>query len=112
MGFFSFITQDTDKSIFNYHTELDFPVQMTDNKGERWIEGSYSGYGIFGGKDFYQLLAEMNGKITREEGIKMYFSENLENILYPNLTENMQWTWRNERPKDCPYQGFFCDEDE
>jgi hypothetical protein len=54
----------------------------------------------------------MNGKITREEGIKMYFSENLENILYPNLTENMQWTWRNERPKDCPYQGFFCDEDE
>jgi hypothetical protein len=52
MGFFSFITQDTDKSIFNYHTELDFPVQMTDNKGERWIEGSYSGYGIFGGKDF------------------------------------------------------------
>jgi hypothetical protein len=159
MGFFSFKTHDTHKSIWNWHTGLSFPVQMTDNKGNRWIEDSYSGYGMFGGKDYYELLAEMNGKTTREEGILFYFgiscirnkktlqifkgsgveffnwsSEKLvdnksanelletgeweqhhldfKNILYPNLTEDMQWTWRNERTDDCPWQGFFSDEDE
>lgn len=123
MGFFSWITQDTKRSILNVHTNLDFPVMMTDNKGNRWIEGSYGGYGIFGGKDFYVLLAEMNGapiinpddsrKIDkiRETGIDLYFSER-KDILYPNLTEDMQWTWRNERPYDCPNQGYFVEDDE
>ena len=111
MGFFSFKTHDTHKSIWNWHTGLSFPVQMTDNKGNRWIENSYSGYGMFGGKDYYELLAEMNGKITREQGINLYFAEN-KDTLYPNLSEDMQWTWRSERTDDCPWQGFFADEDD
>jgi hypothetical protein len=111
MGFFSFITQDTETSIYNHHTGLEFPVQMTDNKGNRWIESSYSGYGMFGGKDYYELLAEMNGKTTRDEGIDLYFAKG-KDTLYPNLSENMQWTWRNERPDDCPYQGYFIKDDE
>jgi hypothetical protein len=123
MGFFSWITQDTKQSILNKHTGLEFPVMMTDNKGNRWIEDNYNGYGMFGGKDYYVLIAEMNdspevnpddsleiNKI-REKGIDLYFSER-KDILYPNLTEDMQWTWRNERPDDCPNQGFFLEDEE
>lgn len=61
MGFFSWITNDTDKSIANVHSgKKTFKVVMTDDKGNKWIEDSYDGYGKFGGKDYYQLLAEMN----------------------------------------------------
>lgn len=114
MGFFSFITQDTNQSIFNYHTGKQFPVMMTDNKGNRWIESDYAGYGVFGGKDYYQLLAEMNGYNDRRKGVDLYFSnrETHPNILFPNLTEDMQWTWRNERPNDCPNQGYFEEEED
>jgi len=123
MGFFSWITQDTKRSIYNHHTGFEFPVQMTDNKGNRWIEDSYAGYGIFGGKDFYVLLAEMNGSPivnpddsleinnVRETGIDLCFSER-KDILYPNLTEDMQWTWRNECPDHCSDQGFFVNEED
>ena len=34
---------------------------MTDDKGNRWEESNYDGYGVFGGKDYYALLDEMNG---------------------------------------------------
>lgn len=65
MGFFSWITQDTGKSIANRHSvRPTFPVTMTDNKGNKWHEKNYDGYGEFGGKDYYELIAEMNGKAT------------------------------------------------
>ena len=61
MGFFSWKTQDTNKSIANVHSGRSVVrVTMTDNKGNKWVEDSYEGYGVFGGKDYYQLLAEMN----------------------------------------------------
>ena len=46
-----------------------FTVYMKDNKGNVWAEDAYGGYGKFGGKDFYELAAEMNGLSTRDEGI-------------------------------------------
>lgn len=90
---------------------MEFPVMMTDNKGNQWIEDSYSGYGIFGGKDFYVLLAEMNGQEGSKEelrgkGINLYFS-NDSSVLHPNLSQDMEWTWRDEKVSDCPDQGFF-----
>jgi len=61
MGFFSWKTNDTDKSIANVHSGMEaFEVTMQDDKGNKWIEPEYDGYGNFGGKDYYQLLAEMN----------------------------------------------------
>ena len=59
MGFFSWKTQDTDTSIANAHSNrATFKVQMIDNNGNVWTENNYDGYGVFGGKDFYELLAE------------------------------------------------------
>lgn len=112
MGFFSWITQDTKQSIANVHTPLRTTptVYMRDNKGNVWKEENYDGYGMFGGKDFYELLAEMNGKETRGEGIDLSFDKN-KKCLSPNLNENESVEWKDEIPEDCPDQGYFYYED-
>ena len=111
MGFFSWKTQDTDKSIANMHSNREpFFVCMHDNKGNIWTEKYYEGYGEFGGKDFYELLAEMNGLKTRQQGIDLAYSG--KEYLSPNLTEAIDWTWTNEKPESCKYQGYFYNDDE
>ena len=52
MGFFSWKTNDTEKSIANVHSYMEaFEVTMQDDKGNKWVEPEYDGYGMFGGKD-------------------------------------------------------------
>ena len=110
MGFFSWKTQDTQKSIANVHSGYPtFIVCMHDNKQNVWTEVAYDGYGVFGGKDYYELLAEMNGLKTREEGVDLAFSK--KPYLSPNLTEAIDWEWINEIPVSCKHQGFFYDDD-
>ncbi|QTY26359.1 hypothetical protein [Flavobacterium sp. CS20] len=108
MGFFSWITQDTCRSISNYYSiKPVFPVFMIDNKGQIWQERCYESYGVFGGKDYYELMAEMNDLKYRNEAIDLYYSHN-ERALFPNLVEHpKQWQWKNEKPKPCPHQGYF-----
>jgi len=110
MGFFSWITQDTEESIANVYSSQfkGKHVYMMDNQENVWTEKTYEGYGIFGGKDYYELLAEMNGYSTREAGIDIEFGDIvIENVLYPNLVHNANWKWKNKKPKQCPYQGYF-----
>jgi hypothetical protein len=59
-GQFSWMTQDTGKQIGSERQNTIF-VTMFDDKGNRFEEKGYDGYGEFGGKDYYELLAEMNG---------------------------------------------------
>lgn len=111
MGLFSWITQDTNRSIpCEGASRPTFKVTMTDNLGNKWTEENYQGYGVFGGKDFYELLAEMNGLRTREEGIDLYFDEG--DFRSPNLDENPSQQWMPEAPEQCEYQGFLYPRDE
>jgi hypothetical protein len=128
MGFFSWNTQDTDKSIANEHSNRKtFRVQMIDNKGNVWTESEYDGYGRFGGKDYYELLAEMNGFTSdktgdeytdeaRGFGIDIAFKNNgsgvaTEGVYYPNLIEKADgWVYEMGGPDTCDYQGYFYDE--
>jgi hypothetical protein len=130
MGFFSWNTQDTDKSIANqYSNRKTFRVQMMDNKGNVWTEDDYEGYGRFGGKDYYELLAEMNGFTsdkTGEEytdeargfGIDIAFKGNgsgvgTEGVYYPNLVEQADgWVYEMGGPDSCDFQGYFYDEED
>jgi len=132
MGFFSWKTQDTDKSIANkYSIRRTFRVQMMDNKGNVWTEDDYDGYGVFGGKDYYELLAEMNGvtsvyeggeKYTfdmRQEGIGLAFGKNngsgvgTDGVYYPNLVEQANgWVYQMSGPDSCDEQGFFYGDDD
>lgn len=134
MGFFSWKTQDTDRSIANAHSNrATFKVQMLDNNGNVWTEEKYNGYGEFGGKDFYELLAEMNGFISelykkgtddytdeaRGFGINLAFSKGnatgvgTEGVYYPNLIEEAKgWVYDMSGPDMCENQGYFFSEEE
>ena len=80
-GQFSWFTQDTDEQI-GCEDGNRIHVVMSDLEGNQWPEDNYEGYGVFGGKDYYELMAEMNGfgKYTddtdtlREIGIALEFN--------------------------------------
>lgn len=65
MGCFSWFTMDTHHRIVNCDL---YTVYLVDDKGNKWKENCYEGYGVFGGKDFYELLAEMNGYEFKDYG--------------------------------------------
>ena len=130
MGFFSWNTMDTDRSIpSQYSNRKTFRVQMMDNKGNVFTEDNYEGYGRFGGKDYYELLAEMNGFTSdktgdeytdeaRGEGIALAFDGNgsgvgTEGVYYPNLVEQAKgWRYEMGGPDSCDFQGYFYDEED
>jgi hypothetical protein len=120
MGFFSWRTQDTNQSIPNifavYNDEGHevFTVYMTDDKGNQWREDEYEGYGVFGGKDFYVLLAEMNGlsltgDLDKDRSLGISLSSSDKPHKSPNLTENPDYKYDWRGPQECEYQGYFYD---
>jgi hypothetical protein len=129
MGFFSWRTMDTDKSISNsYSSRGAFKVDMLDDKGNVWTEPDYEGYGVFGGKDYYELLAEMNGITSdlkgeeytdymRDEGISIAFKDNgsgnhTVGVKYPNLVEEAKgWRYNYYGPDSCSDQGYFYNDE-
>lgn len=118
MGQFSWYTQDTMEAIresFGCEDEYLTTAYLHDNKGNVWKEKRYEGYGVFGGKDFYVLVAEMNGyedlvdeDEKRSKGIDLSFGD--EPFLSPNLTRHKRWEWVNRAPMDDPNQGWGDDE--
>ena len=120
MGFFSWKTNNSDRSIANrYSDRSTFKVYMRDNKGNVWVEEDYEGYGRFGGKDYYELLAEMNGLGSdRNKGLWLQYDSKGINIIYPALFEAFEgadshWEdYRGVAPEDCEYQGYFYDDDD
>lgn len=111
MGFFSWKTSDTQESVANECSSRDtFKVKMLDNHGNEWLEDSYGGYGVFGGKDYYDLLAQMNGhSADRGVGIDLYFGD--DPCLEPKIVrQECADAWHNLPVSEhCPDQGFFYD---
>jgi len=122
VGQFSWISQNTNEAILESDSRkkagLNQTVVMVDNNNNYYIEKDYQGYGVFGDKDFYSLLAEMNGQGSeRIDGIdisfsgKTYLSPNLY-ILTPGKNPE-DFKWSDTKPKDDPNQGwYYNDEDE
>ena len=116
MGFFSWKTQDTDKSIANrYSSRPTFTVYMVNplNLDEYYKEDNYEGYGVFGGKDYYELLAEINNVGSdRDKGIELAFHHS-EPIEYPILVEDLSKAIEIfGEPKSCEAQGYFYDDED
>lgn len=90
-GQFSWMTQDTGNQIGS-QKENTINVTMFDDKGNKWEEKKYDGYGEFGGKDYYELLAQMNGieNPNRQDGIDIAFDKKKVKgkVLFPALVED------------------------
>lgn len=111
MGFHSFNTDDTLESIPNVFQSARevFPVYMSDTKGNIYTENEYEGYGVFGGVDIYELLAEMNGlKISRDEAIGLWFQggPKKRSFILPALYRHKDSTMLGTMTI-CEYQGYF-----
>ena len=125
MGQFSWHAQDTNHPI--YSTEgYQRPVTLVGPDGQQWTETAYEGYGEFGGKDFYELVAELNAperctgnlQHNRELGIDIVFGcnwvEDSKTIRFPNLVENPDaWEYDPHAiPQSHVNQGWYESDDE
>ena len=114
-GQFSWFTQDTNQQIGS-EDENTLPfIYMHDNKGNKWLEKNYEGYGEFGGKDYYELLAQMNNveNADRSDGIDLAFSG--KKVLFPALTVSPNLSPNHdfyEEAENDPNQSWYTPEDD
>lgn len=139
-GQFSWMTQDSGQQIGS-EKENTIDVWMYDNTGNQYYEKKYDGYGEFGGMDYYELLARMNGYTDedlqdkkflksirvmgkgsmRDIGIAIAF-EKLKtrdkggDVLFPALVADGKFNWKRHNFKieaeSDPNQSWFQEEEE
>jgi hypothetical protein len=116
-GQFSWMTQDTGKQIGS-ERENTIDVYMFDNKGNKWYEPNYEGYGEFGGKDYYELLDQMNGGSgDRSRGINLAFNKikTDSEVLYPALVTRSNFDWKShdftKEAENDPNQSWYASEE-
>lgn len=121
MGLSSWFTQDTGESIATSGSRRKtFTVHMVDDKGNVWTEKQYEGYGKFGGKDYFELVAEMNGVSAPDNiqspeeytehmrliGIDIAFGPETGNKKFPNLIRGNPKKWEYT-PVQPEYSGWI-----
>lgn len=131
-GQFSWMTQDTGEQIGS-EKENRITVYMYDNEGNQYKEDKYDGYGEFGGMDYYELLAKMNGyseedleevkgpfKEMRQLGIDLAFGklktkDKGRKVLFPVLVEDPKFLWKRhnftQEPESDPNQSWYVEPD-
>ena len=111
MGMFSWFTSDNHERIVAGKVK---DIYMTGKDGRIFhLKENYEGYGVFGGKDFYEYLAELNGEFSRDAGIKIAFG--YESYDSPKLLSNKANIKKANIfgvPEDDPDQGFLTKEDD
>jgi hypothetical protein len=123
-GQFSWMTYDTDVQIGS-ESQNTIDVYMYDNEGNQWYEKRYEGYGEFGGMDYYELLAKMNGfteedlkkgQEMRDLGIDLAFKKlktraKGRKVLFPALVENPKFNWKRhdftQEAESDPNQSWY-----
>lgn len=119
MGFFSWKTSDTNKSISNKYSDRGaLPVYLYCPDGTKIYEPDYDGYGDFAGQDAYALLARWNrpelcngdDEHDRSIGIDIgCYDHQMAKLKYPlKFAESDSLTYAELKPAvSCPDQGFF-----
>jgi hypothetical protein len=120
---FSWFTQDKShkRIVIGESTKPIYMIGKVGNKMRSYTqEEPYDGYGVFGGKDYFVFMAEMNGKTLadfggdvdklRSEGIRMAFDGNPNGYSskwqHPTLTMVNADYHNGEPPESDPDQGF------
>jgi len=101
MGFFSWKTSDTNKSIpSEYSDRPTFTVHLITEDGQVFTENNYEGYGVFGDKDFYELIAELNNLTpTKTEDLRSLGLE----LSFETHIKKGKKSYRQGRTKDCDF---------
>lgn len=120
-GQFSWLTQDTNTQIGSERQNTIW-VTMFDDEGRSWQEKGYEGYGEFGGMDYYELLAHMNGYgYDRQAGIDLAFDKikpkNRRKTVFPALIENpKRFNYKRhdftEEAEHDPNQSWYAEPEE
>jgi hypothetical protein len=114
MGFFSWMTADTNESVANCHSDHSnankTPYLLQPN-GEPSLGGEvYEGYGCFGDTDAYEWLADINElpKECRERRIDGIRADD-DAIQFPIKISYDPNAVYEDLPasKNCPDQGYF-----
>jgi hypothetical protein len=127
-GQFSWMTQDTGDQIGS-EPQNKIDVYMYDNQGNSWKERDYEGYGEFGGMDYYDLVATMNGyteedvktmkgsfKELRQLGIDLAFGkiktkDKKRKTLFPALVTDPRYNWKRhdftQEAESDPNQSWY-----
>ena len=126
-GQFSWFTQDSEEQIGS-ETLNTIDVWMYDNEGNSWYEKEYAGYGEFGGMDYYELLAKMNGyseedlkkgQEMRGIGIDLAFKklktkDKGKKVLFPALVADGKYNWKRhdftQEAEHDPNQSWYQSE--
>ena len=99
MGFFSWKTSDTNKSISNiYSRRKPFTVHLIIEDGLISTESNYNGYGVFGGVDIYSFIGEKNGVTGKSQD---EIRDNVFKELFLHGVKNGTKTYTYQ--KDFPY---------
>lgn len=131
-GQFSWLTYDTNTQIGSERENM-ITVFMYDNIGNKWTEKDYEGYGEFGGMDYYDLVATMNGyteedvktmkgsfKELRQLGIDLAFGkiktkDKKKKTLFPALVEDPRFNWKRhdftQEAESDPNQSWYQEEE-
>ena len=121
MGFFSWLTADTEETIWNKYTEegnREVYLCLPDNTTRKFIE--YGGYGNFINPDgtctdVHVLLAEwhehdltnLSNEEKRDIGVNIHYGK-LPAIYFLKFSFNPNARYSNlPRSEDCPNQGYF-----
>jgi hypothetical protein len=127
-GQFSWMTQDSGEQIGS-EKQNTIDVWMYDNQGNVWYEKRYEGYGEFGGMDYYELVATMNGyteedleaikgpfKEFRQIGIDLAFGklktkDKKGKTLFPALVTDPRYNWKRhdftQEAESDPNQSWY-----
>jgi hypothetical protein len=114
MGFFSWLTSDTEESIANVHTGRERTVYLLQPDGQDPIcEPAYDGYGEFGGVDAYAWLAEVNAPMAvingkTDDEIRSLGITMAEGVVYRDVQNGDLWSVRQEIPQGLgvPVRNF------
>lgn len=130
MGYFSFITNDTKRSIpIAVAGRKSFPVHLWIPGKKLATEYGYDGYGDFGEYDYFEVFAELNkdhpaiqayGYTTdmRARGCNVFHyighgQLKQQEFKFPQLAEtDEEPTDFSVPPEMCPYQGLRAPEDD
>ena len=120
-GQFSWMTHDTGDQIGS-EPPNNIIVYMYDNEGNKWKETRYDGYGNFGGQDYYDLVATMNGyDADREKGVDLAFGklktkDKKRKTLFPALVTDPRYNWKRhdftEEADGDPNQSWYQEEED